>query len=269
VGDPALDARNADFWDELCGTTLALAVGATGRTPDDLHRFDYAYLDFYPYLLEYVPEDLTGNRVLEVGLGYGTLGSVLVERGASYTGVDIAPGPVEMMRHRIELAGRSEECDSREASALELPFPDAEFDSVYSIGCLHHTGDLARAVAEVRRVLRPGGRAVVMVYDRLAARRVFRAPFRAAARLFRRDTDERMRAMYDKDSAGRAAPHTDFVSAAEARRLFSDFRSTKIQRRNISVPYVPRGPIRVARRALLATRIDQFIGLNLYIRAVA
>jgi len=269
VGDPALDANNLDFWDELCGTTLASMVGVTGRTPDDLRRFDHAYLDFYPYLLEYVPADLGGNRVLEVGLGYGTLGGVLVDRGAAYTGVDIARGPVEMMGHRIALAGRSQECDARQASALELPFPDAEFDSVYSIGCLHHTGDLARAVTEVRRVLRPGGRAVVMVYDRLAARRVFRAPFRAAARLFHRDGDERMRAMYDKDSGGRAAPHTDFVSAAEARRLFSGFSSVQIQRRNLSVPYVPRGPIHMARRALLATRIDQFIGLNLYVQGVA
>jgi hypothetical protein len=78
-----------------------------------------------------------------------------------------------------------------------------------------------------------------------------------------------MRAMYDKDSGGRAAPHTDFVSAAEARRLFSGFSSVQIQRRNLSVPYMPRGPIHLARRALLATRIDQFIGLNLYIRAEA
>ncbi len=44
------------------------------------------------------------------------------------------------------------------ASVLELPFEDGTFDYVYSIGCLHHTGDLERSVQEVHRVVVPGGR---------------------------------------------------------------------------------------------------------------
>lgn len=263
--DAALDGRNAAFWDELCGTHLARMVGATGRTPDDLSRFDRAFLDFYPYLKRYLPKsELDGARVLEIGLGYGTLGQLLIDRGASYTGVDIAAGPVEMIRQRISFSGRGADCDARQASALDLPFEDAAFDMVYSIGCLHHIGDLARGVAEVRRVLRPSGNAVVMLYNRWSARQV-RQAVRSLASVRRRDSNERLRAMYDVNSAGNAAPHTDFVSVRQARRLFSSFRSVRVQRRNVSsIPHVP-----AARRFALATRIDQLVGLDLYVRAVA
>lgn len=263
--DPDLDAENAAFWDELCGTTLAKAVGATGRTPEDLQRFDDAYLDFYPYLTRYVPDDLTGQRVLEIGLGYGTLGGVLVDRGARYTGVDISPGPVAMMQHRIETADHAEECDAQQASALALPFEDGEFDLVCTIGCLHHTGDLAGAIDEVRRVTRPGGVAVVMVYNRWSARRVVGAPRRALATARDRGQANAVaRAQYDADQSGHAAPHTDFVSSRDLRRMLGRFSSVEIHKRNIDVARVP-----LARPLLLKARIDRLVGLDLYARAVA
>lgn len=260
-----LDARNAEFWDELCGTTMAKAVGVTGRSADDLRKFDDAYLSFYPYLTGYLPDDLHGKRVLEIGLGYGTLGSVLVDRGARYTGVDISPGPVDMMRHRIALAGREAECDARQASALALPFTDGEFDVVVSIGCLHHTGDLAAALTEVRRVLRPGGVAVIMVYNRYSARRIVSAPRRAlAARRDRNRAGAAARAQYDADQAGNAAPHTDFASRGELRRMLHGFSTVDIEKRNIDVAHLP-----PARSLLLQAHVDRLVGLDLYARAVA
>jgi SAM-dependent methyltransferase len=258
--DQTLDQRNADFWNELCGDSLARSIGATGRTRDDLARFDAAYLDLYPYLSRYIPaEGLHGQRVLEIGLGYGTLGQLLHARGADYVGVDLSPGPAEMMRYRGAVALRG--------SALHLPFASGEFDYVYSIGCLHHTGDLARAVAEVRRVLRNGGHAVVMLYNARSARQAYLKAKELARGLRERrsaDGSEEARAAYDSDSQGRAAPHTDFVSAGEARKLFSDFRSITIDRRNLTAGRLPE-----PRAWLLASRLDRIVGLDLYVRARA
>ena len=101
MSQQAVDDRNAAFWDTLCGWNLAQRAGITGQGQDDLRRFDELYLGFYPYLERYVPADFGGKKVLEVGLGYGTLGQLIASRGANYYGADIAAGPVEIMRRRL------------------------------------------------------------------------------------------------------------------------------------------------------------------------
>src|SRR5438105_4596766 len=157
-----IDRQNAAFWSELCGSGLARALGITGSEPDALERFDGHYFGFYPYLKSYVERfDLAGRDVLEVGLGYGTLGGYIAAQGAGYHGLDIAPAPVAMMRHRLRMAGLGDPVHIQRGSALEVPWPAGTFDFVYSIGCLHHTCDLERSIAEVHRVLKPGGVAVV------------------------------------------------------------------------------------------------------------
>src|SRR5947199_44676 len=66
-----LDARNTEFWNELCGSQLARSLGITDHTPASLQRFDAAYLALYPYLPPYVTrEALATKQVLEIGLGY-------------------------------------------------------------------------------------------------------------------------------------------------------------------------------------------------------
>ena len=80
---------------------MAREAGITGESEDDVRRFDELYLGFYPYLEGYVPADLTGKKVLEIGLGFGTLGQMLASRGADYYGVDIAAEPVAVMRRRL------------------------------------------------------------------------------------------------------------------------------------------------------------------------
>ena len=181
AAQPGIDVANAGFWDELCGTNLAREIGITDASPASLERFDRAYFDLYPYLAGYLrAPEMAGRRVLEVGLGYGTVAELLARAGADYHGLDIADGPVAMARARLERVPGARPEQVQQGSALELPFPDASFDRVVSIGCLHHTGDLARAVAEVRRVLRPGGELLLMVYNRHSARRVLLWPLLAA-----------------------------------------------------------------------------------------
>jgi SAM-dependent methyltransferase len=97
-----IDAANASFWDELCGTNLAREIGVTDAAPASLERFDRAYLDLYPYLAGYLRAPaMAGRRVLEIGLGYGTVAELLARAGADYHGIDIAEGPVAMARERL------------------------------------------------------------------------------------------------------------------------------------------------------------------------
>lgn len=105
-----------------------------------------------------------GLKVLEIGCGLGTDGAQFAKAGAIYTGVDLTDAAVELARQRFELFELPG--TFRTADAENLDFADESFDVVYSHGVLHHTPDTERAVHEAHRVLRPGGRAVVMLYHR-------------------------------------------------------------------------------------------------------
>src|SRR5690242_5983222 len=219
--EPALDDRNAAFWDELCGTNLARSLGITDASEESLARFDDAYFGLYPYLLGYFPRPaVEGRRLLEIGLGYGSLGEALARLGADYHGIDVAPVPVAMMRGRLARVPGAKPDQVAQGSVLELPFDDASFDHVVSIGCLHHTGDLFASIAECRRLLRPDGRLVVMVYNRRSARRVLLGSILAARHRLRSDSptaEQTLRYFYDGHADGERAPHTDFVSVGELR----------------------------------------------------
>ncbi len=109
-------------------------------------------------------DELVGKDVLEVGCGTGVHARLFAQAGANVTAVDLTPTAVELTRKRLELHGL--EADVREADAQALPFADASFDYVWSWGVVHHSEDTVRVVAEIARVLRPGGRLALMIYHR-------------------------------------------------------------------------------------------------------
>ncbi len=265
-----LDRRNEEFWDELCGSSLARRLGLVGRDRQTLEAFDRAYLASYPYLLGYLDRfELAGRRVLEIGLGYGTLGQAIVGRGAEYHGLDIAAGPVRMMQHRLALLGTPADERIVQGTASAIPFSDETFDFVYSIGCLHHTGALAASIEEVRRVLVPGGTAVVMLYHADSARQLLsvRLPS-AVARLRGRPgpSREEVALMYDANAAGAGAPHTEFVSRRMVRSLFAKYARVRIEAQNFDLVRILGRPL-ISRRRMLGTPLAHWLGLDLYILA--
>jgi SAM-dependent methyltransferase len=108
--------------------------------------------------------ELGGKDVLEVGSGTGVHARLLAEAGARLTAIDLTPTAVELTRRRLEL--HDLDAIVCEADAEELPFADGSFDFVWSWGVIHHPAHTERAIAEIARVLRPGGRAALMVYHR-------------------------------------------------------------------------------------------------------
>lgn len=102
--------------------------------------------------------------VLEAGCGIATDGAQFARGGARYTGIDFSPTAIRLARQRFETQGLGGRFVP--GSITELPFDDSSFDLVYSMGVIHHLPDTERAVSEFHRVLRPGGRAIVMVYHR-------------------------------------------------------------------------------------------------------
>lgn len=98
------------------------------------------------------------ERILDIGCGTGVLLERLHHRdpGLALTGIDPVAEMLEIARHRLPPS-----VDLRESSAEALPFSEASFDAVVSTSALHYFGDPPRALGEMRRVLRPGGRLVI------------------------------------------------------------------------------------------------------------
>lgn len=106
-----------------------------------------------------------GLDVLDVGCGQGIDLIGFASAGAArVTGLDMTPRHVELAR--AHLAALDLASDVVAGDAEQLPFADGSFDRVVSNGVLHHTPDIATALAEIRRVLRPGGDARLIVYHR-------------------------------------------------------------------------------------------------------
>ena len=103
--------------------------------------------------------DVNGRRILDAGCGAGPLFAALQERGAVVTGIDASAGMLEQARKRL-----GDEVDLRVVDlAAPLPFPDNTFDDVTASLVLHYLEDWGPTLAELRRVLRPGGRLIVSV----------------------------------------------------------------------------------------------------------
>jgi SAM-dependent methyltransferase len=100
-----------------------------------------------------------GMRVLDVCCGPAMLAAGALERGAEVVGLDFSLEAVELAR-RLVSEGRFERGD-----AQALPFPEASFDAVLCGYGLMHLPEPAAALEEMLRVLRPGGRAALSVWD--------------------------------------------------------------------------------------------------------
>lgn len=158
-----LKDRVRDFWqNHPCGTKFADAQPGSRRFYElvEQHRYEKEW-----HIPEAAGFNQTNNlRVLEVGCGLGTDGAQFAKAGADYTGIDLTEAAVDLARRRFELSDLRG--TFRVADAERLDFPDNSFHLVYSHGVLHHTPDTAGAIREIHRVLRPGGRAVIMLYHR-------------------------------------------------------------------------------------------------------
>ena len=102
--------------------------------------------------------DVAGRRILDVGCGAGPLTASLLDRGAIVTGVEPSAKMLELARQRL---GDSVELHQGALGGEPLPFPDAVFDDVIACLVLHYLEDWKGPLAELRRVLVPGGRLIV------------------------------------------------------------------------------------------------------------
>jgi SAM-dependent methyltransferase len=146
LDDPALVA--SEYADETRLRRRAAGYAGVG-TPDD------ARVPLVAAVVAAAP-----GRVLEVGCGWGELAEWIArETGAEVVAIDLSPRMVELASERG--------IDARVADVQALPFADATFDVVVAAWMLYHVPDLELGLAEIARVLRPGGTFVASTNSRL------------------------------------------------------------------------------------------------------
>lgn len=212
----------------------AAGVAANPGTPEFFATFDAIREDdaCEPYELSdriHGYSSSQGLKVLDVGCGNGYVLSRYARKGAEVTGADLTGTAVDLSRKRFAL-------DNLPGTFLEtdgetLPFPDNSFDIVCSMGVLHHTANPAPMVREMHRVLKPGGRCIVMLYNRyswktvvlMRVRRLFDPQFKGKSQ---------QEALNYND--GPDCPLARVYSRNEAKALLSEFTDHKFVKTQLS-----------------------------------
>jgi ubiquinone/menaquinone biosynthesis C-methylase UbiE len=276
-----LKARVRRFWDnEPCGTCNSEdAVGSAAFFRSvEAHRYEQEFQ--IPLVAEFTEH--AGHRILEIGGGLGTDGRQFARNGAHYVDLDLSRQSLEMARRGFaveQLPGRFLNGD-----AEHQPFRSEIFDVVYSHGVLHHTPDTERTIAEVHRLLKPGGKAIIMLYAReslgYAASHVLgRARLLRLRRQMGREkfnafiglpADYRgwmpKQTVINNSTDGLGNPLSKFYTAGELREIFGRFSRVELQKH-----YVPRHKIPVIGPRLpraVALWLGRVAGSFWYIKAV-
>jgi len=128
----------------------------------------YRYEIYAPWLKHLIDGlDVSGKKVLEIGCGMGMDLLQFAKKGAEVIGVDLVPRHIELANRLFEIERISfEDYKIFLADAESLPFNDMSFNFVYSFGVLHHTPNIEKAIDEIWRVLKPGGRIVIGLYHK-------------------------------------------------------------------------------------------------------
>lgn len=210
-------------------------------------------------------ESCRGKKVLEVGCGNGRDARYLLANGIDYRGLDRSFRGLQLCQKMVEAAGLRGQFVNGDAA--RLPFPDGEFDLVFSIGVLHHVHDMETACREVVRVAKPGATVRVMLYNRhsyhyllvnylirpliwlmihvpglSALAKLTPAKFREMFRISAQDGFDRQRILNASTDTshpgeGNFNPLSRFVTEGEVRALFDDLDDFEFARMNAA--YLP------------------------------
>ncbi len=122
----------------------------------------------FPWIMDRIDREaklLQGKHLLEIGCRMGFDSLEFLKRGVRVTSTDLTPNAVKMTLRHFEMEGVKAE-EVRVESVLDLSFEDNTFDAVWANGVVHATGDTQLAISEIRRVLKPGGRAIISHFYR-------------------------------------------------------------------------------------------------------
>ena len=163
MAQPNMISQITTYWDEHIHD-LAITTHPVGSPGFFQQLDDYRYdkLNYLPRLVDF--RTYQDKKILEVGCGAGIDLVHFARAGANVTGIDLSTTAIDLACRNIEQNRLS--ADLHVMNGESMQFPDNTFDLVYAHGVLQYTADIEKMVAEIYRALKPGGEAILMVYNR-------------------------------------------------------------------------------------------------------
>ncbi len=152
------DDKIKQYWEK----STPMSFGPEKWSYEKKREFRYSLQDYMHEAFGF--ENFSGKSVLEIGCGSGIDSLEFAKYGAKVTSIDFTDNAVTLTKELAIEAGLS--LDVSRGDAKKLKFHDNSFDCVYSYGVLHHIPDINQALTEIRRVLKPGGKLMAMVYHK-------------------------------------------------------------------------------------------------------
>lgn len=153
-----------DYWDRNVANWKVAANLEAGSEAffKEVERYRFDKLHYLPNYIDYAGY---GNQsVLDIGCGLGTDLSLFAKGGANVTGIDLAPQAIDYAKKNFSWRGLDANLQVMDGEALNIE--DNSFDFVYCHTVLHFTSNPAAMIAEIKRVLKPGGQALLMSINR-------------------------------------------------------------------------------------------------------
>ncbi len=164
-GNEALLEQIRAYWnDHIHDLEIATHPIGSAEFFQELDEYRFDKLRYLPVLVDF--SAYRGKRLLEVGCGVGIDLVRFAQADTEVTGVDLAEVSIDLAKKNFEHNGLAG--DLRVMNGEALLFEDNSFDVVYAHGVLQYTADAERMIAELHRVLKPGGEAIMMVYNRIS-----------------------------------------------------------------------------------------------------
>jgi len=129
---------------------------------DDLEQYRFEKLNYLPKVVDF--NGYKGKNILEIGCGVGIDLVRFAKGGALVTGIDLAEKSIDLAERNFQYHGVEGNLRLMNGEALE--FEDDSFDMVYAHGVIQYTADPQKMIDEIHRVLKPGGEAIMMVYNK-------------------------------------------------------------------------------------------------------
>jgi ubiquinone/menaquinone biosynthesis C-methylase UbiE len=166
MSTPSINREVRQFWErQPCGTEQSVIENASPLSREWFEKVENHRYNVEPFIHSVAQFTRhRGKRLLEVGVGAGTDHLQWARAGTKCFGVDLTDAAITTTRERLALYGLTSTLQRVDAEIL--PFPDASFDVVYSWGVIHHSNQPKAIISEIRRVLRPGGVFIGMLYGR-------------------------------------------------------------------------------------------------------